>query len=186
MRSPGYWCDDVFLQLAANIFNTNVILIPLSPSSAHHAGMYLDVRSVHGGSGDPLYMLYFEEWRTAGHYQSLEPDPKVRYNLVLAHFEWRSKNMTSSIVNSHGFSSSSSPLPANPTDEEVTPANLSPTSTSVSTMPQETSGNLHSTRQRLESEGLVSFSQIVSPIAARDSQPENCSNQSGNLCQGWN
>jgi hypothetical protein len=62
MRSPGYWCDDVFLQLAANIFNTNVILIPLSPSSAHHA----DVRSVHGGSGDPLYMLYLKNGEQLG------------------------------------------------------------------------------------------------------------------------
>ena len=35
------WCDDAFLQITANIFNRNIILIPLSPSSAHHAGCIL-------------------------------------------------------------------------------------------------------------------------------------------------
>ena len=58
---------DVFLQIAANIFDKNVVLIPLSASSAHHGGMYTDIRSVHGGTGDPFFMLYFEEWRLAGH-----------------------------------------------------------------------------------------------------------------------
>ena len=61
MKVDGTWCDDVFLQLAANIFNKNIILIPLSASSAHHGGMYSDLRSVDGGSGDPFFMLYFEE-----------------------------------------------------------------------------------------------------------------------------
>ena len=179
MKSSGYWCDDVFLQLAANIFNKNVILIPLSPSSAHHAGMYLDIRAVHGGSGDPLYMLYFEEWRTAGHYQSLEPDPKVRYNLVLAHFEWRSRNLTTSIMNSERLSTSSSSFPVNPTPAEPS---ITPPIASFSPMAEHTTADdlqMHSTRQRLESDSVVSFSQIVSPITARDSQPENSSNQSG-------
>ena len=63
MKTNGYWCDDVFLQITANILDINMILIPLSPSSSHHAGMYTDIRSIDGGSGQPFYMLYFEEWR---------------------------------------------------------------------------------------------------------------------------
>ena len=62
----------------------------------------------------------------------------------------QSLNMTSSMVNSHRFSSSSSSLPADPTDEEITPAHLSLTSSSVSTMSQQTSGNGHSNPQWLE------------------------------------
>ena len=42
MEKDRYWCDDVFLLIAANVFNRDVILIPLSPSSAHRAGMYLE------------------------------------------------------------------------------------------------------------------------------------------------
>ena len=45
------------------------------------------------------------------------------------------------MVNLHEFSSSSSSLPANPTDEEITPAHLSQTATSVSTMYELTSSN---------------------------------------------
>ena len=41
-------------------------------------------------------MLYFEEWRTAGHYQSLEVDPNVDMNRVLAHFSWRTKCLSRS------------------------------------------------------------------------------------------
>ena len=55
MSVEGTCCDDVFLQMAANLFNKNIILIPLSPTSAHHAGMYMDIRSVQGGNGDPLF-----------------------------------------------------------------------------------------------------------------------------------
>ena len=63
MKNPGVWGDDVFLQITANVFNKNIILIPLHSSSSHNAGMYIDIRSVDGGCGDPLFMLYFEEWR---------------------------------------------------------------------------------------------------------------------------
>ena len=141
--------------------------------------MYLDVRAVHGGSGDPLYMLYFEECRTAGHYQSLKPDPKVWYNLVLAHFEWRPRNLTMSIMNSDRLSTSSSSFPVNPTPAEPS---ITPSIASLSPMAQHSLADdlqMHSTRQRLESDSVVSFSQIVSPITSQDSQPENCSNQSG-------
>ena len=90
MMCDGNWCDDIFIQVAANLLDVNIILIPLSSSSAHHDGMYIDVRSVHGGhSTAPLTLLYFEEWRTAGHYQSLEPDPMVENNIVLSHFRSR-------------------------------------------------------------------------------------------------
>ena len=63
MKNPVVWGDDVFLQITANVFNKNIILIPLHSSSSHNAGMYTDIRSVDGGCGDPLFMLYFEEWR---------------------------------------------------------------------------------------------------------------------------
>ena len=90
MMCDGNWCDDIFIQVAANLLDVNVILIPISSASAHHDGMYIDVRSVHGGhSTPPFTLLYFEEWRTAGHYQSLEPDPMVEDNIVLSHFRSR-------------------------------------------------------------------------------------------------
>ena len=165
MRKDREWCDDVFLQITANIFNKNVILIPLSPSSAHHAGMYLDVRSVNGGSGDPFFMLYFEEWRMAGHYQSLEQDPKVRYNMVLAHFNWRSK----SLVSTSSVSLSDTPTP------DIPSTLLPPT---LPTLPSDPT-QLHSTRQRLESDGIVTFSQVLSPISSRETRSENTTNQTG-------
>ena len=157
MSISGTWCDDVFLQLAANVFNKNIILIPLSSASAHHGGMYQDIRSVHGGTGSPLFMLYFEEWITAGHYQSLELDPKVRYNLVLAHFEWRSNTLSSSQNLPDSFTIPS--LPASPLlmEDDQSQAEQVP-----STRPQHIESipcieddemraeQLQSTRQRLE------------------------------------
>ena len=97
MRNDAVWCDQVFLQIFCNLVNNNVILIPLSPSSAHHSGMYSDLRSIQGGCGDPIFMLYFEEWRTTGHYQSIEPDSSTVPNKVLAHYNWFSRNFSNSI-----------------------------------------------------------------------------------------
>ena len=168
------WCDDAFLQITANIFNKNIIFIPLSPSSAHHAGMYLDVRSTHGGHGDPFFMLYFEEWKMAGHYQSLEPDPVVRNNKAIAHFNWRSKSFASTSMNSI-LSEASCPSatmcpPPPPPVPSHPPAPMMPT----------TNAQLQSTRQRIESEGSLSFMEILSPIGSRKGQPrENEPNQTG-------
>ena len=146
MRKDKTWCDDVFLQLVANIFNKNIILIPLSSSSAHHAGMYLDIRSAHGGQGDPFFMLYFEEWRMAGHYQSLEPDPSVTNNRVIAHFTWRLKSL------------------ANSFQSEPTGSNCPPP------LPTANTGQLQSTRQRIDSDGALSLSAVASPITSREDQ----------------
>ena len=44
--------------------------------------------SFHGGSGDPLFMLYHEEWRGCGHYQSIEVDHHIQPNRVLQHLNW--------------------------------------------------------------------------------------------------
>ena len=127
----------------------------------------MDVRSVQGGSGDPLVMLYFEEWRTAGHYQSLEIDPKVRYNLVLAHYEWRLNTFSSSRTASTSEEPSIPSLPPSPLIS----------SAAGPTLPSENpASQLQSTRQRLESYGTASFSQIVSPIARH--QTETCVDQS--------
>ena len=86
MTSDGNWCDDVFLQVAANVLDVNFILIPLNPFSAHHIGKYIDIRSIHGGQQhEPLCMLYYEEW----HYQSIEPNPTSEPNEVIAHYKSR-------------------------------------------------------------------------------------------------
>lgn len=172
MRKNSFWCDDVFIQIVANILNTNIILIPLSPSSAHHAGMYLDVRSVHGGTGDPFYMLYFEEWRTAGHYQSLEPNPNFKNNRVIAHFNWRSCTQTSINLSSVNHPPTLSQTASSPPSPSSPPAPPTPP-------PQAVPAQLHSTRQRIESEGTLQFSQVVSPIRNGDIEQDEVSDQSG-------
>ena len=149
MTQDGEWADDVFLQLASNILNRNIILIPLSASSAHHAGMYSDIRSVDGGSGDPFFMLYFEEWRTAGHYQSLEIDPNIDMNRVLAHFNWRTKCLSRTHSTSN-FSVASSTIP---------PPTRPPLPQSCPTHPPHL---LTSTRQRIESDTGITLAE--SPI----------------------
>ena len=148
MIQDGEWADDVFLQIASNIFNRNIILIPLSASSAHHAGMYSDVRSVDGGSGDPFFMLYLEEWRTAGHYQSLEIDPNVDMNRVLAHFNWRTKCLSRTHSTTNFSVASSTAPPAQPPLPQSCPTQPPP--------------SLTSTRQRVESDAGLTFAE--SPI----------------------
>ena len=112
MTKDKTWCDDVFLQITANIFNKNVILIPLNPSSAHHAGMYQEIRSFTGGEGDPFYMLYFEEWETSGHYQSLKPNTNAGYNLVIAHYNWRLKSFSNTLADGSCAAAVPTPPPA--------------------------------------------------------------------------
>ena len=146
MTKDKTWCDDVFLQIAANILNRNVILIPLSPSSAHHAGMYQEIRSFNGGEGDPFYMLYFEEWRTAGHYQSLEPDTNAGYNLVIAHYNWRLKSFSNILSDA----SCAASVPTPPQPPVAAPATAPAPSCTVTAVSQ-----LQSTRQRIESEGSM-------------------------------
>ena len=168
MKVDGTWCDDVFLQLAANIFSKNIFLIPLSASSAHHGGMYSDLRSVDGGSGDPFFMLYFEEWRTAGHYQSLEVDPNVDMNRVLAHFSWRTKCLSRSGSTLLSGSASLSRLPSPSSTVEAELSSPLPTASS-SALPSASSScppvseQLTSTRQRIELEVGITFCE--SPIA---------------------
>ena len=174
MRKDGTWCDDVFLQIVANIFHKNVILIPLSPSSAHHAGMYLDIRSSTGGVGDPFFMLYFEEWRMAGHYQSLEPDPSVQNNKVISHFNWRMKSLSNTFHTNQSQSSTGELAPASqcpsslvpsPSPSCPSPAPACPPVLPAPCLPM--SAQLQSTRQRIESDGALSFSNIISPISTR-------------------
>ena len=124
--------------------------------------MYMDVEAVGGGHGDPFFMLYFEEWRTAGHYQILEPDPRVRYNLVIAHHNWRAtKHATVSTLPGESCSISLPPAATQhlPSPAIVSPA-LTPPPESTSASPQQ----LQSTWQRLESDGIVKFSDVFSPI----------------------
>ena len=111
--------------------------------------MYSDIRSVDGGSGDPFFMLYFEEWRTAGHYQSLEIDPNVDMNRVIAHFNWRTKclSRTHSATN---FTENSSTVP--PPQPPIPPQSC----------PTQPPPLLTSTRQRLESDAGLSCAE--SPI----------------------
>ena len=100
MLQDKHWGDSICLQIAANIFDANIILIPLSPESAHHDSMYTEIRSIHNGNHPPpLFMLYFEEWIMAGHYQSIEPDPLVPNNILKSHYENRSRNL--SVVEPH-------------------------------------------------------------------------------------
>ena len=66
LDSSVNWCDNDLRSISSKHLNKNVILIPLCPSSAHYAGVYLQVKAVYGGSCD-----HFEDKRTAGHYQSL-------------------------------------------------------------------------------------------------------------------
>ena len=63
INTAGVWGDDVFLHITSNVFNKNILLIPPHSSSSHNAGMYTYIGSVDGGCGDPVCMLYFEEWR---------------------------------------------------------------------------------------------------------------------------
>ena len=183
MRTDKVWCDEVFLQLACNILNKNVIIIPLSPSSAHHSGMYSTLRSTQGGVGDPLYMLYFEEWRTAGHYQSIEPDPTVSNNKVLSHFKWLTRSFSSSYQHSPSYFESTQPsqdcTPAPSSDHEVLcPPPAPPVQVDSADY------MLQSTRQRLESAENCSSSQDISLVASRS--VVNVSIPSSILCNEQN
>ena len=144
--------------------------------------MYLDILSVHGGSGDPLYMLYYEEWRSAGHYQSLERDPRVPNNKVISHFNWKLNRSNSTTRHADLPDAATSLEP--PVAASITTTSSADMSLSVSTTPTPSvqpalPPQLHSTRQRVESEGSLAFTHILSPINNVEAQDTTAVNQSG-------
>ena len=59
IKSAGVWGADVFLQITSNVFNKNILLIPLHSSSSH---MYTYISALMM-EDVPFFMLYFKEWR---------------------------------------------------------------------------------------------------------------------------
>ena len=162
--------------------------------------MYLDIRPVHGGAGDTFFMLYFEEWRMAGHYQSLEPDPSVKKNKVIDHFNWRMKSLANTFHSNQSEASAAacapgpSGTPACPSSSPSICPPMSPSSELVSTLlatstlprprgcPPTVSSQRQSTRQRIVSDGAFSVSEIVSPIRNREANLEETPDNQAGLC----
>ena len=126
-------------------------------------------------------MLYFEEWRGAGHYQSLEVDPNIDMNRVLAHYRWRSKCLSQSHSRSNNLVSTltttTQPPPSCPTPP-VAQATTSPPPLGAQP-PRYPPPPLHSTRQRIESETSITIS--VSPISTTERQIQSKSVSASNL-----
>ena len=106
----------------------------MDPNSAHHAKLYSLLDSFHGGSGEPLFMLYYEEWRGCGHYQSIEVDPNSTPKRVLQHLNWHLNKS----VQQHSLPSVSSLsrlLPSIEDVPDVTPMSVTPMSVNPSIVP---------------------------------------------------
>ena len=80
--------DSYSLQIAANLLQRDIIVIPTRTESAHNPQGYMLIET-NICLNEPIYMLYYEEWLyAAGHYQSIR---KVIIYVKVCHFFWGGK-----------------------------------------------------------------------------------------------
>ena len=91
----GVFGDAYSLQIAANILQRDIIIIPTKRESAHNPLGYILIESSMA-LNEPIYMLYFEETvYGVGHYQSIKP---VGENQILKHYRWVKNKQVSRTV----------------------------------------------------------------------------------------
>ena len=95
--NDGVFGDAYSLQIAANILQRDIIIIPTEKDSAHNPMGYILIESSNC-LNEPMYMQYFEETiYGAGHYQSIKPESNC--NQILKHYNWkRNKSLSRTII----------------------------------------------------------------------------------------
>ena len=73
MKAEGEFGDEIFLQLAANILNRDIIIIPVFRDEAHIQALgFTVIKSATSNNHEPLFLLSYTESRfTSPHYQSI-------------------------------------------------------------------------------------------------------------------
>ena len=76
MSSDGVYGDEIFLQLASNILNRDIVIIPVFKDQAHVQQMEIKiVRSATVNRNEQLFLLAYTESRfVSPHYQSIRPE----------------------------------------------------------------------------------------------------------------
>ena len=86
------------MQVAANLLQRDIIIIPTRPESAPYINKYCIIRGHIVTNPEPITVLWFEEFiYGCGHYQSIEPDISIQQNQILTHYRWLCRNERSRI-----------------------------------------------------------------------------------------
>ena len=105
MNVSGTFGDHYALQVAANLLQRDIVIIPTQSDSAHYIKKYCLIRAnTVLDSLPPVYLLWFEETvYGCGHYQSIEP-AYTENNQIIMHYQWLRRSERSRIQSSSGFS----------------------------------------------------------------------------------
>ena len=105
MNVSGNFGDYYVLQVAANLLQRDIVIIPTQSDSTHYIKKYCLIRAnVVLDTLPPIYLLWFEETvYGCGHYQSIEP-ACMENNQILMHYQWLRRSERSRILSSSGFS----------------------------------------------------------------------------------
>ena len=84
MKENSEYGDQIFLQLAANVLNRDIVIIPVFRDQAHiQASGFSMITSSSQNQQVPLFVLQFSDARFKDpHYQSIRPRPNIE-NLIL-------------------------------------------------------------------------------------------------------
>ena len=78
MMKEGEFGDHYAMQVAANLLQRDIIIIPTRPESAHYINKHCIICGHTVTNPEPSYVLWFEEFiYGCGHYQSIEPDIRI-------------------------------------------------------------------------------------------------------------
>ena len=70
MMQNGHWCDHVFLQLASNYLNKDLVILPINPEDGHNGTDRIVIKAK-SSIGDPFYFLHYSS--NILHLQSIRP-----------------------------------------------------------------------------------------------------------------
>ena len=69
MKKNGTWCDEIFIQLAANFLKKDIILLPIYAKDGHGTSDKIIISATTEKIGNPFYFLYYKNT----HFQSIIP-----------------------------------------------------------------------------------------------------------------
>ena len=70
MMQNGHWCDHVFLQLASNYLNKDLVILPINPEDGHNGTDRIVIKAK-SSIGEPFYFLNYSS--NTLHFQSIRP-----------------------------------------------------------------------------------------------------------------
>ena len=77
MMQNGHWCDHVFLQLASNYLNKDLVILPINPEDGHNGKGWIKISAKENAG--KIYLLCYMDF----HFQSIVPNTKSLFGQAI-------------------------------------------------------------------------------------------------------